>query len=331
MKKILVGVSGGIDSLASVLYFRNLNYKVFPYFLILTENNFTDKDKVEEIYRNIGFQLISEDKREFFRESIIDYFINTYKIGKTPNPCAFCNRLVKFPLFLSKAKDLGVEKFSTGHYIRVENGFLYKGRDKRKDQSYYVSTVKREHLKFFENSITSFLTKEDVKKFVSGYDVKFFEKESQDICFIKDDYVSFLKENGFLDESGEMVDEEGKVLKKHSGYFKFTIGQNVKIGGMDEKLFVKRIIPQKNRIVVCKREDLKVKEFFVFPVEKFSDEKNNLKVKIRYRNEEVDCSIEIQGNIVKVKTKDYIYGVTPGQIAVLYDEDKVVLSGVIEK
>ncbi|MEO0234802.1 MAG: aminomethyltransferase beta-barrel domain-containing protein [candidate division WOR-3 bacterium] len=331
MKKILVGVSGGIDSLASVLFFKNQNYKVYPYFLILTEKNFKDKDKVEKIYQNIGFQLVFEDKRKFFKETIIDYFINTYREGRTPNPCAFCNRLVKFPLILSKAKDLGIEKFSTGHYIKVENGFLYKGKDRRKDQSYYVSTVKREHLKYFENSITSFSTKDEVKKYVSDYDIKFFEKESQDICFIKDNYVSFLKGEGFLDEFGEMVDENGKVLKKHSGYFKFTIGQNVRIGGMDEKLFVKRIIPQENRIVVCKREDLKVKEFFVSPIEKFSDEENDLKVKIRYRNEEVDCSIETQENLIKVKTKDYIYGVTPGQIAVFYNEDKVVLSGVIEK
>ncbi|MEJ5307315.1 MAG: aminomethyltransferase beta-barrel domain-containing protein [candidate division WOR-3 bacterium] len=331
MKKILVGVSGGIDSLASVLYFKNLDYKVFPYFLILTEKNLFEKNKVEEIYKNIGFRLIFEDKRKFFKETIIDYFIKTYREGKTPNPCALCNRLVKFPLFLSKAKDLGIEKFSTGHYIRVEDGFLYKGKDKRKDQSYYVSTVKMEHLKFFENSITSFSTKDEVKKFVSGYGIKFFEKESQDICFIKDDYVSFLKENNFSDQEGEMVDEKGKVLKKHSGYFKFTIGQNVKIGGMDEKLFVKKIIPQENRIVVCKREGLKVKEFFIYPIEKFSVEESDLKVKIRYRNEEVDCSIEKQRNLVKVKTKDYIYGVTPGQISVLYNEDKVVLSGVIQK
>lgn len=331
MKRILVGVSGGIDSLASVLYFDNLNYKVYPYFLILTEKNFLEKKNVEEFYKKIGFQLIVEDRRKFFREKIIDYFINTYKNGETPNPCAFCNRLVKFPLFLSKAKDLGVERFSTGHYIRVEDGFLYKGKDKRKDQSYYVSTVKKEDLKFFENSITSFCTKEEIRKFVSNYDLLFYEKESQDICFIKDDYVSFLKDNGFFDKDGEMVDENGKVLKKHTGYFKFTIGQNVKIGGMDEKLFVKKIIPDENRIVICKREELKVKEFFVAPLEIFSDEEKSLKVKIRYRNDEVDCSIEKEKNIVKVKTKDYIYGVTPGQIAVFYNEDKVVLSGVIEK
>lgn len=331
MKKILVGVSGGIDSLASVLYFKNLDYKVFPYFLILTEKNLLEKNKVEELYKNLGFQLIFEDKRKFFKETIIDYFINTYREGRTPNPCAFCNRLIKFPFFLYKAKDLGIDKFSTGHYINVENGFLYKGKDKKKDQSYYVSTVKKEQLKFFENSITSFSTKDEIRKFVSSYNINFFEKESQDICFIKHDYGSFLKENGFLDYEGEMVDENGKVLKKHSGYFKFTIGQNVKIGGKEEKLFVRKIIPDENRIVVCKREELRVKEFFVSPVEIFSDEKDNLKVKIRYKNEEIECVIKKERDLIKVKTEDYLYGVTPGQIAVFYNNDRVVLSGIIEK
>ncbi len=331
MKKILVGVSGGVDSLSVVLYFKNLNFEVFPYFLILSEKNLIEKEKVVQLYKDLGFKIIVEDKRDYFKEKIIDYFIKTYRDGRTPNPCAFCNRLVKFPLLVSKMKELGFKKFSTGHYIRVDRGFLYKGKDKKKDQSYYVSTVKKDDLKFFENSITSFLSKDEIKKFVSGNNVEIKVKESQDICFIKDNYVDFLNENGFFDEEGEMVDDNGKVLKKHSGYYRFTIGQNVKIGGLDEKYFVKKIIPLKNRIVVCKRDGLKVKEFLLTPLEIFSDERKDLKVKIRYRNEEVECEIEdFKGNI-KVITKDYIYGVTPGQIGVLYRDDKVVLSGVIEK
>lgn len=331
MKKIVVGVSGGVDSLSSVLYFKNLSFEVFPYFLILSEKNLKEKERVVQLYERLGFKLIVEDRRDFFKEKIIDYFIKTYRDGKTPNPCALCNRLVKFPLLVSKMKELGFEKFSTGHYIRVFDGFLYKGKDGKKDQSYYVSTVKKDDLKYFENSNTSFLTKDEIKKFVSSKGLELTLNESQDICFIRDNYINFLNENGFLDEEGDMVDENGNVLKKHSGYFKYTIGQNVKIGGLEEKYFVKSIIPLKNRIVVSKRDDLKLKEFYLTPLEIFSEEREGLKVKIRYRNEEVECEVEDFKSKIKVITKDYIYGLTPGQIGVFYKEDRVVLSGVIEK
>ncbi len=335
MKRILVGVSGGIDSLATVLYFKKKGYDVYGLYLILTEKNIINKDRVEGIYKSLKIPLLIFDGREIFKERIIDYFLNTYREGKTPNPCAMCNRLIKFPILDEISSKNSFEYFSTGHYIYIKDSLIFKPFDKKKDQTYYVSTVEKKFFKKFVNSITSFSTKEDIKNFVfERVKFDFFKKykESQDICFVQKDYVSFLKENGFEEEEGNMITTKGDILKKHKGFFHFTIGERAMVGGRRERLFIKKIIPSSKSVIVSTKKELGENFFHLSPVEIFTDDKVDLKVKVRYRSDEVECDLEkLNDGRIYVKTKKPIYGITPGQIGVIYRDDMVVLSGIIEK
>lgn len=335
MKKILVGVSGGIDSLATVLYFKEKGYDVYALYLILTEKNIVNRKRVEEIYKSLKVPLLIFDGRKIFKERIIDYFLNTYREGKTPNPCAMCNRLIKFPILNEISSKNSFEYFSTGHYIHIKDSLIFKPFDNKKDQTYYVSTVEKKFLKKFVNPITSFSTKEDIKNFVFErvkFDFLKNYKESQDICFVQKDYVSFLKENGFEEEEGNMLTTKGDILKKHKGFYHFTIGKRAMVGGSKERLFIKKIIPSSNSVIVSSKKELGEKIFYLSPVEVFTDDKVDLRVKVRYRSDEVECDMERSGDgRISVKTKKPIYGITPGQIGVIYKNDMVVLSGIIEK
>jgi tRNA-specific 2-thiouridylase len=337
MKRLLVGVSGGIDSLTASLFFKDNNFEVIPLYLILHEGNLKNREQVELLYDRFNMKVIIKDERKRFRKSIIEYFIDTYKDGLTPNPCALCNRDIKFPLLKNYAKECECGGFSTGHYIRVENGRIFKGADISKDQSYFVATVGSDDLSGFINSNLSVAVKTDIYKNIkSRTDISLVQKESQEICFIQNnDYIDFLKRYGGMDEKrGDFIDDEGKKIGEHRGYFRYTVGKRRNLEmGFNERMYVKKIDSVSNQVQLTKRENLFSSNFILNPIQIFDNlNSDNLSIKTRYRQIETKCSAKIiERNLIEVNLKEKVEAVTPGQIGVIYQDDMVVASGFITK
>ena len=245
--------------------------------------------KVEKIANFLGIKYHILDLQDDFKEKVYMPFVNTYKDGKTPNPCALCNRFIKLGKLLDFAKELGCEKLATGHYARIENNLIKTAFDDSKDQSYFLASANKEALKYMMFPLGE-MKKEDVKKFASNIEVlKSFatQKESSEICFVEDTYVKVL--NKFMDTKipGEVVNKDGKIVGKHDGYMHYTIGKRrgFEVKGAHEPHFVLKINPKENQIVVGKKEDLKIAEFNLEKINLFINAKElDCEVKIRYRS-----------------------------------------------
>ena len=255
----------------------------------------------------------------------------------TPNPCALCNREIKFPLLQRYAEELGCLGFSTGHYIKIADKRIFKGKDPNKDQSYFVSTVRKDNLSGFINSPLSEMRKNDVYEIVKGKtNIAFVQKESQEICFIRNnDYASFLEETGnFKEEKGDFLNDEGKKIGEHRGYYRYTVGKRRNLEmGFNKRMYVKSLDSEKNTVRLTEKKNLSSKNFIIDPIEIFDNpDKENYSVKTRYRQIETKCKVHFtEQNQIEVNLAEEIESVTPGQICVIYRGDEVVISGFITK
>ncbi len=267
-----------------------------------------------------------------------------YRIGRTPNPCIRCNDLIKFQLLLSYAREQGFDALATGHYARVEQDaassrfLLKKGIDPGKDQSYFLYRLTQDQLRSVLFPLGE-MHKADVRDLARKLNLPAAERpESQEICFVpNDDYRAFLKEHApALLRPGEMVMTDGRVVGKHDGIALFTVGQRRKLGvAAGERLYVVRIEPETNRVVLGKLSELQTSEMIVgnsswivmhdlsAPIE--------ATVKIRYRSPFVPAVIQpFDKKALRVIFKQPVPGVCPGQSAVFYDNDIVIGGGTIE-
>ncbi len=339
MKKILIGFSGGIDSTAIAYSFINQGYEVIALTLIMYDSHEILIENAKKSANDLGIKLQIIDIRKEFNNRIIQYFINSYKIGMTPNPCAMCNRLIKFPMYNKYMKKFNCDFFSTGHYVKIDNSIIYKGADINKDQSYFISTVKKTHLKYFKNSINSNKDKNFIIKYLKENNLSAYKhKESQEICFIRTNYIDFLKENGVKDSKGFFKNEKNEIIGEHSGYFKYTIGKRKGLKkGFNKRMYVKKIIANENTVILSDKEHMKFNGMEIQLIEKFQDINNidieNVIVKVRYRHKGVKVK-----NIQKKPFNKYfiefcesIDSITPGQIAVFYNnsDNSVLMSGII--
>ncbi|MEB2804174.1 tRNA 2-thiouridine(34) synthase MnmA [Campylobacter upsaliensis] len=336
--KILVAMSGGVDSTVTAYKLKQAGHEVIGCYMKLHgkpgyhEENIAKVEKVAK-FLQIPYHIL--DLQEDFKAKVYMPFINTYKEGKTPNPCALCNRFIKLGKLLEFAKNLGCEKLATGHYARLENGCIKVAVDESKDQSYFLANADKEALQYLIFPLGE-MKKEDVKQFASTIEVlKSFatQKESSEICFVENTYVDVLEQ--FMDTKikGEVLDSSGKVVGEHNGYMHYTIGKRrgFEVRGAHEPHFVLKINPKKNQIIVGTKEELKTKEFKLENINLFIDKKVfNCEVKIRYRSKSVPCEVLIDENLnAQISLKEPVYGLASGQMAVFYEEDKVIASGFI--
>lgn len=359
-KKIAVAVSGGIDSLIAAFLLNKQGFEVFGLHFV---TGFEDNPAIEEgkghvtvspgeIYpKASGISSIADqlaipvhviDIRNEFRAEVSEYFFRAYLDGYTPNPCIVCNARIKFGLMIETAEIFGAEMLATGHYAKVaisRDGFprLFKSADALKDQSYFLSCVKKEA---FAKAMfpLSGLTKNEVRQIASDNGlVPPFSKESQDICFIKGGYGDFMEaQPGFSAKPGEIVNPDGKIIGRHNGLHLFTIGQRRGINcPAKEPYYVLKLDTEKNRLVVGFKTDLYKKNMFVESMNWFRQMEpgeQRLTVKIRYAHKAADAVVRLIGSdSCEVIFDEPQLSITPGQAAVLYDNDEVIGGGFIRR
>ena len=341
-KTVAIGMSGGVDSSVAACLLKDKGYNVIGVTLELLDNEETKKsiEDAKAICKKIDIKHYVCDLKEEFKEEIVQNFITAYKQGKTPNPCVLCNRLFKFGLFYKKALELGADYISTGHYARVKNNRLMMSLADGKDQSYFLCQIKKEILPKVLFPLNEFQSKEEIRTLARKYQLPVSEKkDSQEVCFIpNDDYKTFLKKNGQEEVEGKIILTDGNVLGNHKGLFNYTIGQRKGLNiSYKEPLYVIQLDIKNNNLIVGTNNELFNQELIAtnmnYLVEKDEFFKTKLFAKIRSRGnlEEVDTVTEEQ-NRLKIKFKNKLRAITPGQLIVFYNENKECLGGAyIEK
>jgi len=333
-------MSGGVDSTVTAVLLQEAGYEVVGVYMKLHEKegyheeNFKRVERVAQ-YLNISVHFL--DLSQEFKKEVYDYFVETYQAGLTPNPCVMCNRTIKFGKMVEFASSLGIEKVATGHYLRCDGEFFYMAKDKSKDQSYFVAQVRKEILPRLVFPLGEWL-KEDVKAYAAKIaPLQSFatQKESSEICFVENDYTEILERHMDIDREGETVYADGTVVGKHKGYMHYTIGKRrgFTVDGAHDPHFVLAIKPESNQVVVGKRAELEVMNFEIEKINQFKPLGTSkvLSVKVRYRTQSIPCriSLDSQEDRATVELDSPVFGLAFGQVAVFYEGEKVVGSGII--
>lgn len=339
-KKVMVGMSGGIDSSVTAYMLQKEGYEVEGCYLKL--HNRTDGyhesnlGYIESVAKFLNIKYHVLDLADKFEEEVYDYFVDSYLEGTTPNPCVKCNKQIKFGAMLDFAKEHGASYLATGHYAKTDGKFFYEADDKSKDQSYFLSQVSPDALPFMMFPLSTY-KKEDIIKFGAELDVaykKITEKnESQEICFVETVYTDVVKRHANIDRPGKVLDENGNVIGEHKGYMHYTIGKRrgFTVHGAHEPHFVTKLNPKENTIVVGKKSALEINTVEVENLNMYIEEKEfNCTVKLRYRTYSTPCKVKIENNTAIINLKEPVLGVAAGQLAVFYDGQKVLGSAWIK-
>ena len=349
MKKVLLGMSGGVDSSVSALLLKEKGYDVVGATMELFAGssccNINTYIDAKNVCNQLGIPHFTFNYKDEFKKYVIDDFINCYANCKTPNPCIECNKYMKFGIMYEKAKEMDCEYISTGHYAKTEYSEEYgrwvlkKSNAGKKDQSYVLWNIPKDLIEHIVFPLGNFESKDEIRKIASENNLKVANKpDSEDICFIPDgNYKKFLENNSDIKpKEGNIVDSKGKVLGKHTGLYNYTIGQRKGLGISNPvPLFVLGFNPLKNEVIVGEESELYKKEITVSDINLLLvDEINEwmeVTVKTRYSAKEARAKIIQEGEKIKVVFAEPQKAITPGQSAVFYIDDIVVGGGKIVK
>lgn len=341
--KVMVAMSGGVDSSVAAFLLRSKGYECVGATMSLLADNSKDIKDAEKIADSLGFSYNVFDFSNEFKSFVVDEFVKAYTLGKTPNPCIFCNKNLKFSEMLKKADEFGCDYLATGHYARVEFNeatkkyVLKKAVDPKKDQSYVLYMLTQDILSRLILPLGSF-SKPEIRKIAEENSlVTAHKSDSQDICFIPDgDYASFIENYiGKKFPQGDFVLADGKVVGKHKGIIHYTLGQRKGLGvAYTKPLFVCEINTETNKVVLGDNDDLftdtlKAQNVNIVSGEDFTTP-TRCKAKIRYKHEEQPATAwQTEDGLLHVKFDEPQRAITKGQAVVLYDGDVVLGGGEI--
>lgn len=356
--KVLVAMSGGVDSTVAALLLQSQGYEVIGVTMKTwdyessgapaNQSGCCSLDAIHDaramaVRFNIPHYVL--DLRKEFEEKIVSNFVDEYLKGRTPNPCVLCNRLIKWEDLLKRADELGCRYIATGHYAQVisegQRWFLRQGEDKSKDQTYVLWGLTQESLARTLFPLGT-MNKTETRKIAeeNGLESIARKSESYEICFIPDDdYRRFLRHKvpGLEEklEGGDFITSDGKVLGKHKGYPFYTIGQRKGlVVAVGHPLYVNRIDPVSNQVTLGPREELNRDSLSICDINlmKYAsfEELQSMDVRIRYHDKGAKASIRLSNGRIDIRFDSPVQGVTPGQSAVIYEGSDLVAGGIIE-
>ncbi len=333
--KVMVGLSGGVDSAAAAYLLKEQGYEVAG----ATFRLFDDWDEAKDAKAVADFLGIPHyifDFREIFKKEVLENFTEEYKKGRTPNPCVRCNKFIKFPAFFEEAQKLGYDLISTGHYARTDGNNIFRAKNLAKDQSYMMYNIDKElipHLRF----PLADLSKDEIRAIAEKAGIPVANKpDSQDICFIPDgDTQGYIERVIGEMPHGKFVDECGKCLGEHKGICRYTIGQRKGLGlSLPAPLYVGKIDPEENKVVLVDNESLFKKRVIVDDfhwINGAPDMPIAVTCKIRYAHNPAPAlaSTYFRDDRALILFDEPQRAVTPGQSAVIYDGEKLLGGGII--
>ncbi|MBQ8184992.1 MAG: tRNA 2-thiouridine(34) synthase MnmA [Lachnospiraceae bacterium] len=354
-KKVVVGMSGGVDSSVAAWLLKEQGYEVIGVTMQIWQ------DEEEEVQQEnggcCGLSAVDDARRvanqleipyyvmnfkKEFKANVMDYFVREYLAGRTPNPCIACNRYVKWESLLQRSLEIGADYIATGHYARIEqleNGrfSLRTSATSAKDQTYALYNLTQEQLSHTLMPVGAY-TKDEIRAMAEKLGLRTANKpDSQEICFVPDqDYAGFIdRENGQKVPEGDFVDASGKVLGRHKGITHYTIGQRKGLGlAMGRRVVVTRICPETNQVVIGENEDVFSSVLEADRVNFMSipdlDGERQVMAKIRYNHKGAPCIVKKTGpDRVRVEFLEPQRAITPGQAVVFYDGEYVLGGGTI--
>lgn len=336
-KKVVIAMSGGVDSSTAAYILIKEGYDVVGATMKLIDDEKTNQSIIDaqEVCQKLNIKHHVFDLVEEFKKIIINYFIDSYQNGLTPNPCVMCNKEFKFGLFYKKAKEeLDAEYIATGHYAKIENNKLMESETLNKDQSYFLYGINKDILKYIIFPLEKYKNKNDVRKIAKEIGLKVSDKkDSQEVCFIPDDNYPKYLENNMTNKikPGNIYLEDGTIIGKHKGLIYYTIGQRKGLNiSYKEPLYVLKINTHNNSLTVGPNKSLYKSKLIANNINILVDElPSQAMAKIRSRGQKEEVTVEQSNNKIIVTFKNPVRAITKGQSVVLYDKNNVCLAGGI--
>lgn len=349
--KVVLGLSGGVDSTAAALLLKEKGFDVTGLFFDVLGSQEMEAARAEKAAQQIGIPFIYKDVKEIFSKRVISYFCESYRSGKTPNPCVFCNPTVKFQILKEEADRIGAFYLATGHYAKVRRdettGYyhLLRGSNEQKDQSYMMYRLSQTILSRLILPLGMYESKELIRNLVREEGIHNADaKDSQEICFIKEgSYIDYLIQNGAVSEPGDFVDRSGRVLGQHQGMIHYTVGQRKGLGiTFGKPMFVVGLDNEKNQVILGGQDELFSHtvhaqdcrfsicegDWQELPTEY---EGTRVQAKIRYAASPAEAIVyrEPEGGI-RLEFSQPQRAATPGQSVVFYDKETLLGGGFIK-